>query len=208
MKLWAKLCCRIVGLEVEARGEVPPPGFVVANHCGYIDVLLLASQLDACFVAKAEIENWPLLGTLSKRTGTIFIERSAIRDVVRVSLEMRNARAAGRHVVLFPEAKSSDGSAVLPFRSALLEVPVAEKEPVWPAAIGYRTPEDEPPAGEAVCWWGDARFAPHLWRLLGIRRIHGRIDFLPRVEATSRRELAQQTHELIAAAIEFCIASR
>jgi 1-acyl-sn-glycerol-3-phosphate acyltransferase len=192
VRTWARVCARVVGLRVQAKGAIPPPGYVVANHCGYLDVLLIGSRLDACFVAKTEIAGWPILGWLASGTGTIYINRNAARDVLRVGERIRGAADAGRHVVLFPEAGSSDGSAVLPFRSALLQVAVAGGRPVYPLALGYSTPEGEPPARDAVCWWGGASFAPHLWRLLGIRRIDGWVEFLEPVEGETRRELSEK----------------
>ena len=197
VRTWARLCARVVGLRIRTSGRIPPPGYVVANHCGYLDVLLIGSRLDACFVAKTEIAGWPVLGWLASGTGTIFIDRKAARDVLRVSERIREAADAGRHVVLFPEGGSSDGSAVLPFRSALLQVAADDRRPVHPLALGYSTPEGEPPAREAVCWWGGASFAPHLWKLLGIRRIDGWIEFLDPVTGETRRELSEKARDEI-----------
>lgn len=197
VRTWARICARVVGLRIRTSGRVPPPGYVVANHCGYLDVLLIGSQLDACFVAKTEIAGWPVLGWLASGTGTIYIDRNAARDVLRVGERIREAADAGRHVVLFPEAASSDGSAVLPFRSALLQVAAADRRPLYPLALGYSTPEGEPPAPDAVCWWGGASFAPHLWRLLGIRRIDGWIEFLGPVEGETRRELSEKARDAV-----------
>lgn len=197
VRTWARICARVVGLRIRASGHVPPPGYVVANHCGYLDVLLIGSQLDACFVAKTEIAGWPVLGWLASGTGTIYIDRDAARDVLRVGDRIREAADAGRHVVLFPEAASSDGSGVLPFRSALLQVAAADGRLVYPLALGYSTPDGEPPASDAVCWWGGASFAPHLWRLLGLRRIDGWVEFLEPVEGQKRRELSEKARDAI-----------
>jgi 1-acyl-sn-glycerol-3-phosphate acyltransferase len=197
VRTWARVCARVVGLRIRTIGAIPPPGYVVANHCGYLDVLLIGSRLDACFVAKTEIAGWPVLGWLASGTGTIYIDRKAARDVLRVGERIREAADAGRHVVLFPEAGSSDGSAVLPFRSALLEVAAADGRPVYPLALGYSTPEGEPAARESVCWWGGASFGPHLWRLLGLRRIDGWIEFLEPVQGAARRELGEKARNAI-----------
>ena len=197
VRTWARLCARVVGLRIRTSGRIPPSGYVVANHCGYLDVLLIGSRLDACFVAKTEIAGWPVLGWLASGTGTIYIDRNAARDVLRVSKKIREAADAGRHVVLFPEGGSSDGSAVLPFRSALLQVAADDRRPVHPLALGYSTPEGEPPARDAVCWWGGASFAPHLWKLLGIRRIDGWIEFLEPVVGETRRDLSEKARDEI-----------
>ena len=202
VRIWARASARIIGLRIRVSGSIPARGFVVANHLSYLDVLTIGSQLDACFVAKADIGGWPIFGWLARGTGTIFLDRKSARDLPRVAEKMRQAAAAGRVVVLFPEGTSSDGTAVQPFRPALLEVPASTTGTLHPAVLGYRTPDGEPDAAESVCWWGGMTFPPHLWRLLGLRRIEGWIEFLDPVTGSSRAELAERSREAIAAALD------
>lgn len=168
----------VLGFDVRVSGMVPrPPFLLVANHLSYVDVLVLAAHLPCVFVAKAEIRRWPLLGTICRGFGTIFINREERRDIPRVTTELEAALGQGLGVVLFPEGTSSSGSGVLPFRSPLL-APAARLEiPVHYAALGYRTLPEDPPAHLSVCWWGGTRFVPHVLSLVRLRWVGASIDF-------------------------------
>jgi len=176
-RFWARLTLRIFGVRLRWEGGAPrPPFFVVSNHLSYLDMPVLARGLPCVFVAKAEIDTWPVIAAASRSVGTLFIDRSRKRDVSRVIEEVRRVLASGRGVVVFPEGTSGSGDEVLPFRSSLLELPATLALPVYHATIHYRTPEGEPPARDVVCWWGGTHLGPHLMRFLR----------LPRVEASVR----------------------
>lgn len=174
----SRLVLAVLGFDVRVSGPFPrPPYLLVTNHLSYMDVLVLASQLGCVFVAKAEIRGWPVLGPICRWFGTIFINRQERRDIPRVTAELESALGRDQGVVIFPEGTSSAGAGLLPFRSPLL-APAARLEiPVHYAALGYETLPGDPPAHLAVCWWGNAPFAPHVLQLVRLRRVTATIDF-------------------------------
>ena len=92
--------------------------FYMCNHLSYLDVPLLGSILPASFVAKSEVEKWPVFGFLSKLQQTEFIERrrTAIADE---AAKIGKTVASGRSLIIFPEGTSSSGYDVKPFKSSL-----------------------------------------------------------------------------------------
>lgn len=199
LRTWGRAVLAVLSVEVEEVGSAPDgPFLLVANHVSYLDVPLLASRLDAVFVAKAEVERWPLVGAACRRMGTLFVDRERPRDALRVLGEIEALLAAGVSVVLFPEATSTDGAAVAPFRSPLLAAAARSGTGVAWAALGYATPSGEPAARRAVCWWGDMPFTPHLLRLLALPRIHARLRFGDeRIADGDRKRLAHRLHEAV-----------
>ena len=139
-----------------------PPFYLVSNHLSYLDIVVYGAVMPARFVAKQEVRNWPVVGFLARTMGTIFIDRTVKRDVVRVIDDLAGAVADGDGVVMFAEATSSPGQMVLPFRPALLEWAARSGQPVHYASVAYGTPADGPPAHLAVCWWGEMTFGRHL----------------------------------------------
>jgi len=106
---WSRVLLRLLRIEVVDSGESPePPFLLVSNHLSYIDIPVLASRVDAFFVAKSEIAHWPVVGTLCRAMGTIFVDRESRRDVVRVLSELDQRLTEGHGVVLFPEGTSTD----------------------------------------------------------------------------------------------------
>jgi 1-acyl-sn-glycerol-3-phosphate acyltransferase len=201
---WGRGVLRVLNVVLDVRGATPEPPFVfVCNHLGYLDVAVLASRLDAAFVAKAEVASWPVLGRLCRSMGTIFIDRARRRALPGALDAIGGALELGRGVVLFPEGTSSGGTRVLPFHPSLLAAALRAGLPVAWGALTYRTPRSEPAATDAVCWWGDMPFLPHLWRLLALSRIEAtlRLGEEP-VAAGDRKELAERLWAAIADRLE------
>jgi 1-acyl-sn-glycerol-3-phosphate acyltransferase len=117
------LVLRIIGIRVEVFGQ---PSFTrnmvwVGNHLSYLDIPVLGSLGSMRFVAKEEIQGWPLFGWLADLQRTVYISRRP-RHAMSASARFADAVSAGGVVVLFAEGTSSDGCAVLPFRPSLFEV--------------------------------------------------------------------------------------
>ena len=198
---WAKAAAALLRMRVTVRGTPPQaPFLLVSNHLSYLDIVVFASQLDAVFVAKNDVASWPLLGLLCRSMGTIFVNRSSRRDVVRVNSLIGKALATSKGVLLFPEGTSTAGAEVLPFFSALLEPCVAGGYPVSFAAIRYQTPAGEPSPQWAVCWWGDMTFLPHLYRLFQLRSLEASLVFGSHaVRADCRKTLARELRQAVKA---------
>jgi 1-acyl-sn-glycerol-3-phosphate acyltransferase len=160
-------------------------------------------RCDAVFVAKSEIAHWPLIGFLSRCMGTIFIERRRKRDILRVNALIETALRNGQSVIVFPEGTTSDGATVLPFKSSLLEPAVKLGVPVCCASLHYATAAGERPAAEAVCWWGEMDFVPHLWRLFQLKGFSATVQFsATRLLAADRKALAHIAQARIAATLQ------
>lgn len=189
-RLWSRLVLRLLGARVETTG-IPPrhPFFLVSNHHGYVDIAVLASRVEAVFVSRDDVSRWPVFGWLSRSVGTLYVDREMKRDLPRVAAAMEKALGEGIGIVLFPEGTSTGGPEPLPFRPSLLEPAVRLGMPVHWAALSYRTAAGLPPAAEAVCWWNDMAFVPHLLALLRLRGFEARIVFgeTPVVDADRKR---------------------
>jgi lyso-ornithine lipid O-acyltransferase len=104
--------------------------------------------------------------------------------------DIRGAIAGGSVVVLFPEGTSSDGSTVLPFKSALLESAALLHAPIAAAAIDYAL--DDRSVADEVCYWRDMTFVPHLLNLLFKREIRANYSFSSaRIRSADRKEIAR-----------------
>jgi 1-acyl-sn-glycerol-3-phosphate acyltransferase len=201
--------CRLIGLNVRIIGAVAErsadgrPVVFVSNHSSWLDILVLGSRLPACFIAKEEVSGWPIISRIAKLGRTVYVRRSRT-STGRERDDMVGRLASGDNLILFPEGTTSDGSRVLPFRSAFLSV--AE----LPVTASGRTPIVQPvsvvydrlaglPTGRAArplfAWYGDMDIGSHFWRLAqhkGLRAsvlLHQPVDpeqFASRKELTAR----------------------
>lgn len=199
---WQQYYCREMLKTLDIRrvidGSLPESGLIVANHLGYLDVLVIAAEAPVCFVAKADIKAWPFIGPLLRKAGTIFVDRdrpfktAATRDRIAETLAM------GIPVVLFPEGTSSDGSTVLPFRPMLLQPALQSGHPITPLGIAYDVLNGDPKS--QVAYWGDATFFPHLIRLAGLEGVTARVRVAAASALPSDRKLAARSlHEATSA---------
>lgn len=177
-RTWARGLCRAFGMRITTTGA-PPRGrfFLVANHVSYLDIMLLASEVDTAFVAKSDLHHWPILGRILAAADTIFIDRSKKRDVVRVMELVGKEIDRGLGVLVFPEGTSGKGDELLPFRPSLLEFACTRDLPVHWATISYETPMGQPPASTSVCWWGSEGFFPHYRRMIVLPYFEARLHF-------------------------------
>jgi 1-acyl-sn-glycerol-3-phosphate acyltransferase len=189
----------LIGGKVSVSGTPPrAPFFLVSNHLSYVDVMVLASQAPCLFVAKAEIARWPFFGLLARAANTIFIDRDNRRDIPALLDRIEREMRSGVGVVVFPEATSSTGAAVLPFRPALLEVPARSGTAVSYAAITYATAPGVLSARKAVCWWDDTTFTAHFLRLFRIPGFEARIAFGgPPIRGEDRKDLASKLRDAV-----------
>ena len=196
-RFWARASAAVLGMRITVRGTPPEsPYVIISNHLSYVDIIALATQLDAVFIAKREVEEWPFLGSVIKAFDCIFVDRDNARDAIRVNREIEEAFEGRKGVLFFPEGTSSAGSGILPFNAALFRSAADRLYPVHFVTIFYRTPQTEAPASRSVCWWGDMEFMPHLKDLLRMRTFKARFVFGDRpIRAGQRKDLARQLWE-------------
>ena len=177
-RVWARGMMRVAGVRVATVGQPAPPGaLVVSNHLSYLDIPVLDSVMPMVFVARADLRRWPFWGPMASLGGTIYVDRATRRDVLRVRREMGEAMARGDSVIVFPEATTSGGDTILPFKPALLADAAEANTPVYWLTLSYRTPPEGPAARDQVCWWGDSDFLPHVLGLFALWRVECTMRF-------------------------------
>jgi len=123
-QFYGKILCFILGVRVLVDGRLARSRklLVVGNHTGYLDILALAAALRVTFVAKSDVSGWPLFGLIARLVGTIFIRRDRTKSKTEVGMLERKIETNPLPIQVFPEGTSSDGSGVLPFKSALFSI--------------------------------------------------------------------------------------
>ncbi len=214
-QLFWRVLCVLIGLNVRIIGAVAQrtadgrPVVFVSNHSSWLDVLVIGGNLPACFIAKDEVSRWPVIRTIARLGRTVFVRRSR-SSTGRERDDMVARLAGGDNLVLFPEGTTSDGSRVLPFRSAFLSV---AELPVTPQG---RTPIIQPvsvvydrlgnlPLGRAArplfAWYGDMDIGSHFWRLAQHKGLRGTVLLHQPLDPelfANRKALAAATWEIVA----------
>jgi 1-acyl-sn-glycerol-3-phosphate acyltransferase len=217
-RMFHRISCRLLGIEVSVRGEIcaAQPALFVSNHISYVDIIVLGSLLDASFIAKSDVESWPLFGWLAKLSRTVFVDRRRAstnlqRDLIAKRLD------EGERLILFAESTTSDGNRILPFKTSLFSAADHAKGhelPVQPVSIAY-TCLDGMPLGRTwrpyMAWYGDMTLGGHLWQLFCFGTWRAEVIFhkpVDRRDFANRKELALHCHTIVADGVSSLLSGR
>ena len=208
-----RMVCVILGIKVKVNGQrsTVMPTLFVCNHVSYLDIEVLGGRIPGCFVAKAEVATWPFFSTLAKAQRTIFVDRRSAKTNNSRD-EMLRRLDTGDNLMLFPEGTSSDGTRVLPFRSALFATAQLRRNDrpilVQPVSISY-TRLDGIPLGRywrpLFAWFGDLDLVPHLWQMVCLGETEAVVTFFPPVDIDrlgDRKKLAEYCFRQVWAGVQ------
>jgi 1-acyl-sn-glycerol-3-phosphate acyltransferase len=139
---WCRAVIAALGVRIRIAGGRSAGGaqgaLVVANHVSWLDIPLVAAVRPGRMVAKSEIASYPVLGWLTARGGTIFLERDRLRALPGTVARMAAALRSGSTVVVFPEGGTWCGREQGRFRPASFQAAIDASIPVQPLRIRYR----------------------------------------------------------------------
>lgn len=167
IKAWALVLLARFAIKLIVIGKPPAQGplLLVANHISWLDIVVMHAARHCRFVSKADVQRWPLIGTLARGAGTLFIERESRRDAMRVVQRMAERLQAGDILAIFPEGTTSDGVRLLPFHANLFQAAIAANASVLPVALRFA----DAASGEhslAPCYINDDTLLGSIWRTL------------------------------------------
>jgi 1-acyl-sn-glycerol-3-phosphate acyltransferase len=148
----ARLALRLAGMPLQLKGSAVLPStpcVLVANHCSYIDGVVLTATLPPTFsfVIKREMSRFPVAGTLLRRIGSEFIERRDRKLGARDTRRLLRSAASGKALAFFPEGTFGEEVGLMKFHIGAFAAAARAHLPVVPVAI--RGTRHSLPAGRA-----------------------------------------------------------
>jgi 1-acyl-sn-glycerol-3-phosphate acyltransferase len=190
----------LFGIRIRVQGTPPAKAtLLLANHSGWLDIVIFSAVAPLSFVAKSEVNSWPFFGTLARLQRTVFVTRARRSETGAARDAISQRLAEGDVLVLFPEGTSNDGNAVLPFKSALLAAAETVLEdgrqvPVQPVSTAYVARQGIPMGREdrpLYAWYGDMELVPHLWEALKAGPLDVVVQFHAPLPPMDRKDLAR-----------------
>ena len=129
------------------------------------------------FVAKSDVEGWPIFGWMAKQLGTVFIKRDNARHGKKVAEDVSRVLVS-HSVCIFPEGTSTIGVSVLPFKPNLFESAVIANAPVYSLAIAYFSSVTGE-RSEATAFVGEMGLLESMAKILNDRQLIVELTFLP-----------------------------
>lgn len=212
VKRHCRIALQLMGVNLQVEGlEHLKEGrtyLILGNHMSWLDALILASLYPACFITSYEMKETPVLGLLTELGGCLYTERRNRENIKGEVDEIAGALREGFSIVIFPEATSTNGERVLPFKRSLLASAVHAKTPVLPLVIQYESLDGEKVTKanrDALCWYGDMTFGPHFYNMMRFRNIGIKVKLLPEIpieKDATRDTLVEKAYAAITGAYE------
>ncbi|MFI9232231.1 lysophospholipid acyltransferase family protein [Streptomyces rimosus] len=179
------------GADATPASQARPGTLVVANHISWLDIPALLAVEPVTLLAKREVGDWPLVGTLARRAGTRFIDRAGPRQLPTAVADLADLLRSGRSVAAFPQATTWCSVAHGAFRRATFQAALDAGAPVRPVTIAY---EQLGMPSTVAGFLGDEEFLSSVRRVVGARGLTVRVTvhppLLPHPGAHDRRTLA------------------
>ncbi len=211
-RTWHKTALALIGVRVKTSGApyAGRPVLIVSNHVSWSDILVLGSRLEACFIARSDMETWPVLGQLAKLQETVFVNRGRKGQSRAQADAIAERLVKGDAMVLFAEGTTGDGVQLLPFKSALfgavhaaLDKAGLDEIVVQPVALAY-TRLHGMPLGRfhqaRAAWPGVIALWPHLFSFVADGAYDAEIVFCTPMtfsRDTPRKEMAEVTRQAV-----------
>ena len=136
---------RAFGVRLVVRGgeefrsaEAGRGALVVNNHISWLDIVAVNAVRPMRALAKREIADWPVLGGLVARGGSIFLDRERLSTLPGTMADLAAALRAGSLVSVTPEGTTWCGLASGRFTTATFQAAIDGGVPVRPLALRYR----------------------------------------------------------------------
>lgn len=190
------------GITVQQVGALPNrAALLVANHASLLDGWVLAAALPFAIIGKAEVMDWPGVGFVARTYELLPVDRER-RTTTGSFVERVQARIeAGVSVLVFAEGTTSQGEALLPFKTGAFEAVAGTGVPVVPIFQSVEVSASGPVTDRRPFAW----FEEPLWTTL--RRFYRlrprvavvRIGAPIATEGETRKTLAAKTRAGVAA---------
>lgn len=170
IELIQKFCQKSLNaLDIEVIALEPIPtqhALWASNHISWLDIPVIGSIIPTFFLSKAEIARWPVIGWMATTANTLFIQRGS-GDTGKITEQMTKFLSQGYPVVFFPEATTTDGTAIKRIYGNLLKSAIDSQVPVQPIVICYVNDKGE--LDQAIPYYGDIAFMDSIKRVLDNR---------------------------------------
>ncbi len=200
----ARRLAGLFGIRAQVTGK-PADGAVLmaANHISWLDIPVLHSACAMGFVAKAEIERWPVFNYIASTGSTIFHQRGNHDSATDVSSLMAQRLEQGRAVAIFPEGGIKPGASIRVFHARLFRAAVDAGCVVQPVRIRYSR---DGRRDDDLCFRVGESMMSNFVRMLAKPATVAELHFLPTIDATGqpRRALADAARAAVIDSFEAC----
>ncbi|SMG01326.1 lysophospholipid acyltransferase family protein [Burkholderia singularis] len=200
---WTLKMLRLCGMRLVVHNDsarLDARALVVGNHVSWLDIYVINAWRPTPFVSKAEVRDWPVIGWLAERLGTVFIQREKRSEAKRIMHALAARLGNGELMCVFPEGTTSDGLGLLPFHSNMFQAVVEAQCAVQPICLMYEDAHGR--QSLAPAYVGELSLGKSLDRVLESGPLTAHLYVGEPIAATGdRREMAARARAAVAHAL-------
>ena len=140
MRFFMRVLLYVSGVRICVHGTLSShrPLLVISNHISIFEIATFPVALGGSFIAKKEMEHWPLVGWVSRKFGVVFIDRRPSHAIDALKQVQQTVANVSYPIFLFPEGTTTNGAYVKPFKSTLFNFVENSDVVVQPLVMNYR----------------------------------------------------------------------
>jgi len=146
MRVFMWFLIKLAGIKILVNGKLSEhrPLIVVSNHISVFEIATFPLIIGGSFVAKKEMEHWPIVGPISRKFGVVFVDRRPSHAADALAHVQNRVKGVKYPMIIFPEGTTTNGAYVKPFKSTLFNF--VENSDTWvqPIAMHYRYRDGSP----------------------------------------------------------------
>lgn len=189
--------------------------FIVSNHLSYIDILAMSYFFSSSYVTSMEMKETPVLGQITTLAGCVFVERRNKKNIQNEIREIKEALAHGLNVVVFPEATSTNGEMVIPFKRSMFEATIEGKSKILPLTLEYQKINGkivDLSNRDSLFWYGDMDFAPHFFDFCKLKSVEVCLHVNPAIDVRNVEKcsgkLRDISHQIVSSKYQALVGDR
>jgi len=177
--------------------------FLVANHTGTLDILVLSSGLPSRFITSTDTDGDGIAGYISRAAGCLLVNRKDRSFREKEIQSISEAIDSSSSIVFFPEGTSTNGETVLPFKAGLMPAVIKTESQIQAATIKYKKINGsiiDFKNRDYIYYYGDMKFGAHLKSLTHIKSLEVEIYWHSPIKTYSTDDpkiLAQKLYDQV-----------
>lgn len=143
---WCRSFVRAIDIDLRLHQKnlrpLPKRFILIANHPAAFEDIGIPALFDVVSLAKVQVQDWFIVGRISKAAGTLYVDRDDAGSRQQVIQTMVDAVNAGQNIALYPEGGCKGRRLFSGFKSGAFEVAQRTGLPILPVFLHYEAQDD------------------------------------------------------------------
>ncbi len=145
-RAWSRAFVRALDVDLRLHQKnarrLPQRFILIANHPAAFEDIGIPALFDVVSLAKKQVQDWFIVGRISKAAGTLFVDRDDPASRQAVIQTMVDAVNRGQNIALYPEGGCTGRRLFSGFKSGAFDVSMRTGVPILPVFLHYEAQDD------------------------------------------------------------------